>query len=445
MARASLTETERQKIKDSLNATRERRKNQTIRVFEFKVNCHHTSKETFAKMHEYFKQAKWIKNDMLAWSELCEENSIFNYTYLNHKTITRKDKDGNSLEEKISLPVWYHRALINQTKQEIVSLSKAKAKSNKVGRLKFKSEVNCIPIITGGCRIVDRTHVTIPGFRNLKVYGLDQLDKIGNYEIADGKLLRKTSGFYIHLSICIDKKQNYSKKKYKEVGLDFGIKDNIVTSDGEKFNCRVQESEQLKFLQKQLHRKQKGSKHYYKLINQIKREYEHLSNKKKDASNKLMHHLLENYDMVYFQDEQISKWKTVKHSKKTNHRLNNLSFGKQIQSSYLGRVKAKLVSLEGVSSFKIDRFCPTTKLCPNCGMLNNVFLNERTYHCDCGYVMDRDVHAAKNVKMFGSTKRAECLEQAFVESLASVRLDFQSCKSRCRSENKEDSSLKAGV
>ena len=58
-----------------------------------------------------------------------------------------------------------------------------------------------------------------------------------------------------------------------------------------------------------------------------------------------------------------------------------------------------------------------------CGSLNTgITLSDRVYRCDCGYQFDRDIHAAKNVKLFGSTKRAECLEQASVETLASVAL-----------------------
>jgi transposase len=425
MARKQLSEEERQKIKDSLNATRERRKAQTIKVIELKVNCHQTSKETFAKMDNCFKQAKWIENDMLAWSEKCDENNVFKYEYLDHKVIQRKDKDGNFIAENIDMPVYFHRALVKQVKQDIMNLSKAKKKGNKVGRLKFKSEVNCIPIITGGVRIIDNSHITIPGFSKLKVYGLDQLKKFENYEIADGRFVRKVSGFYVKVSVCVEKKNNIQKKNYKEVGLDFGIKDNIITSDGEKFNCNVQESEQLKFLQKQLHRKQKGSKRYYKLLKQIKCEYEHLSNKKADETNKLISYFLKNYDIVYFQDENISEWKKKKHSKKTGKKC-GFSFSRQVQSSYLGRVKAKLVSLENDKSFKISKWSPTTKFCPNCGALNKIGLNERTYVCDCGYSFDRDVHAAKNVKLFGSTKRAECLEQASVETLASAALEVNS-------------------
>ena len=87
-------------------------------------------------------------------------------------------------------------------------------------------------------------------------------------------------------------------------------------------------------------------------------------------------------------------------------------------------MKAKLVELQKTDrSFEISKWSPSTKFCPNCGSLNRgITLNDRFYKCDCGYEFDRDVHAAKNVKLFGSTKRAECLEQTSVESLVSMAL-----------------------
>lgn len=161
-------------------------------------------------------------------------------------------------------------------------------------------------------------------------------------------------------------------------------------------------------------------------MKQIRCEYEHLSNKKADETNKLIHYLTKSYDIIYFQDESISEWKRKKCSKRTGKKASCFSFGRQVQSSYLRRVKAKLVSLENDKSFKISKWSPTIKFCPNCGTLNKIGLDERTYHCDCGYSFDRDIHAAKNVKLFGLTKRAECLEQASVETLASAALEVNS-------------------
>ena len=415
MSRASVSLEERQKIKDSFKATRERRKTQVIKVLELKVNCHHTSKEIFKKLNDCFKQAKWVYNDMLNYGNV-EGNDIFKYEYLDHKTVTRLDKNGNKINEKVDLAVALHMAVVKQLKTNISNLSKAKKKGLKVGALKYVSEINSIPILSGYVKIKDKKHITIPSFKNLCVYGLDQLDKYKEYEIADGRLIRKASGFYIKISVCINKNEFKSEKIGKSVGLDFGIRKNITTSDGEKFNCNVQESEQLKFLQRKLAKKQKGSKRYYRLLNQIRREHEHLSNKKTDEANKLVHYLKTNYDVIYFQDEQITNWKKKKRNKKNGKVNNRLSFGKQIQHSYLGRVKSKLISLEKEGkSFMFSKWKATTKFCPNCGCLNDIG-EEETYVCKCGYTMDRDVHAARNALMFGSTKRAEWLEQPSAET-----------------------------
>ena len=436
MSKTSISLEERQKIKDSLKATKERRKTQMLKVFELKVNCHHTSKETFKKLNDCFKQAKWVYNNMLNYGNV-EGNDIFKYEYLDHKTITRLDKDGNKINEKVDLAVVFHRAIVKQLKTNISNLSKAKKKGLNVGALKYVSEINSIPIITGFIKIKDKKHIIIPSFKNLCVYGLEQLNKYKDYEIADGRLIRKASGIYIKISVCINKNEFKSEKIGKSVGLDFGIRKNITTSDGEKFSCNVPESEQLKFLQKQLHRKKEGSKRYYRLLNQIRREYEHLSNKKTDEANKLVHYLKTNYDVIYFQDEQIANWKKRKRNKKTGKINNRLSFGKKIQSSYLGRVKEKLISLEKEDkSFKISKWKATTKFCPNCGCLNDIGDSE-TYTCECGYTMDRDIHASKNILMFGSTKRAECLEQASAERSASglKSYDFDlSCLDEAKTE-----------
>jgi len=342
------------------------------------------------------------------------------------------DKDRNQIFNIITLPSYLHRGIIQQVKQDIKNLSSSKKHGNKTGALKYKSECRCIPIISGGVKIKNNNTITIPGFSKLKVYGLRQITSLDNYELANANIVKKASGIYIHISVCISKESR--QLTYKSVGLDFGIKDNIVTSDGEKFNCNVQESEYLKYLQRQLHKKQKGSKRYYKLLNQIQKEYEHIANKKNDACNKLMHYLLTTYDTIYFQDEQISNWKKRKKKKRFN-------FGKVIQNSYLGRIKAKLVSLENVRSFKIDKWQPTTKLCPECGTLNALTLNDRIYSCACGYECDRDIHAARNVKYIGVVKRNECLEQASAETLPSCFVKcFNKTKSSQRSEN-EDSNL----
>lgn len=393
-------------IQKGLLELKARRKTQQIKVYELKVNVHSTSKEDFAKFNSMFVQAKWVVNDCIA------SEDIFTYKYNEHKKIVNFDKNGNKVERTINLNSGIHQDIIRQIKQDIVNLSKKKKKGGKVGKLKFKRQVSTINL--RDLKVLNSKTVSIPGFRKLKVYGLEQFINIPEFEIASPKLVRKASGIYLKVPVCIPKGSSKRKSTNKEVGLDFGIKDNIATSDGEKFNCSVQETEYLKFLQRKLYKKQKNSKRYYKCLNQLQKEYEHLTNKKNDDSNKLIAYLLKNYDVIYFQDEQISKWRKF-----------NKGFARNIQHSYLGRVKAKLIELQKTGrSFEISKWSPSTKFCPQCGSLNDgIRLSDRIFKCSCGYQFDRDVHAAKNVKLFGSTKRAECLEQASAETLVTMALE----------------------
>ena len=342
-------------------------------------------------------------------------DDIFKYEYKDHRIIKNFDKNKNLVERKLDINTAVHQTIVTKVKQDILNLSKAKQKGRKVGKLRFRRNCNCIPLRTGMVKVINSKTISIPSFRKLKVYGLEQFVNIPDFEIADAKIVRKASEIYIKVSVYIPKSSLVREQTRREVGLDFGIKDNITTSDGEKFNCSVQETDYLKFLQRKLVRKQKGSKRYCKCLNQIQKEYEHLTNKRNDDSNKLISYLLKNYDVIYFQDEQISKW-----------RMFNPAFARNIQHSYLGRIKAKLVTLEKSGrSFEISKWSPSTKFCPNCGSLNRgITLSDRIFKCDCGYEFDRDVHAARNVKLFGSTKRAECLEQASAETLSSTALNI---------------------
>ena len=394
------------KIRASMSATKARRQTQVCRVFELKVSIRHNPKETFYKLAQCFKEAKWVINDMLALSKHNPDNSMFDYKYTEHKDVIHYDKDKNPITDTVSLPSVLHRATVAQKKTDIINLSKAKNKGLKVGALKFKSEVNCLPIITGFTQILDGCRITIPGFRKLRVQGLDQLHQFEKFELADAKLIRKASGYYVKISVMLPKEKRIPT--HRNVGLDFGIKDSITTSYGDKYKCNVRETDRLKFLSRKLNRRgkkknEKGSKLYYRCLRQLKREYEHIANVRKDMANKIYHKLVTDYDVIYFQDEQIKNW-------------HKGLFGKQVQASCLGTLKKRLVALEASGrSFKISKWEPTTKLCPVCGCINHPTLADRIYKCGCGYTMDRDTHSARVVLMIGSSKRAECLEQASPE------------------------------
>ena len=406
---AQRSEQTKARIKASMAETHARRATQVCRVFELKVSVRHNPKDVFTKLAQCFKEAKWVVNDMLSLSNKGEDASLFDYKYTEHKNVIHYDKDKNPITDTISLPSVLHRATVAQKRTDIVNLAKAKKKGIKVGALKFKSEVNCLPIITGYTQILDGCRITIPGFRRLRVHGINQLQQFEKFEIADAKLVRKASGYYVKISVMLPKERR--NPTHKNVGLDFGIKDSITTSYGDKYKCDVRETDYLKFLSRKLNKRdirkgEKKSRRYCRCMRQLKREYEKLVAKKKDMANKIYHKLTTDYDVIYFQDEQIKGWQKG-------------LFGKSVQSSCLGALKQRLVTLEASGrSFKISKWEPTTKLCPVCGTINHPTLADRIYKCSCGYTMDRDTHSARVVLMIGSSKRAECLEQASAEGVA---------------------------
>ena len=108
-------------------------------------------------------------------------------------------------------------------------------------------------------------------------------------ELANANLVKKADGYYLKVT-CFINKENFKEKEKngKEIGLDFGIKSNVTTSEGEKLDVCVEESERLKKLQRKLQKRVKGSNNRYKTVKLIQREYLKLSNKKKDKANKIV-------------------------------------------------------------------------------------------------------------------------------------------------------------
>lgn len=254
---------------------------------------------------------------------------------------------------------------------------------------KFRSEYNCIPLkqygITHRFSKKNPNKIAVQGiFRQLLVRGTKQIPFELNPDFANANLVKKPDGYYIHLTAFIDKDKLPKKASNgKEIGIDFGCTDTLTFSDGQKVNVQIEESERMKRLQTKLNIHQKTrSNNRNKTINKIRREYQKITNKKRNTANQICSKL-KNYNLVVIQDEQLKNWHKGKHSKKVQH-------------SCMGTFKAKLQQYPNV--VVLDRFIPTTKLCTHCGKKHNELkLWNRIFKCDCGIEIDRDVHAAQNM------------------------------------------------
>ena len=365
------------KIKESSKATRERRANMDCRVFSVKIQENKLSKAKLEKLQRCFLEAKWFYNAILATETLTLEDT---------SSVQVKVKDAFEEREIKCLSSHMKQSVADSVKTNVSNLSKAKKHGLKVGGLKFKKECNEINLkqFNKTYKLKSKNKINIQNIGVLVVNGLEQIN-IDEVEFANAKLVQKPSGFYIHLTVY-SQKQPQSNVEKEVLGVDMGIKDQLIFSNGVKVNFYLEESEQLKGLMRKLSRQTKGSNQYKQTLHRIKKIFEHQNNKKNDVVNKLDSVLSENY-IVCFQDELLRQWKR----KKSKRRF---SFGRKVQHGILGRVKDKLK--HNPSNAMLKSSVPTTQTCPKCGCLTKHGLDKRSYHCShCGFENpDRDIHSA---------------------------------------------------
>ena len=210
-----------------------------------------------------------------------------------------------------------------------------KNKKQKHGNLRFKSELTCIPLKQYGItyKFKSQNKIKIQGIHDdIRINGGKQLEFVD--EFANANLIQKPNGYYIQITTYTNKSKENNKQNNnnKEVGLDFGIKTNITTSEGEKIDVSVEESERLKKLQREMFRRTKGSNNRYKTIRLLKKEYQCISNQKKNKVNQFVHKFRQ-YSTIVIQDEQIANW----------HKQKGMS--KIVQHSCMGLIKSKLRQL----------------------------------------------------------------------------------------------------
>ena len=376
------------KIAQTRQVTAKRRQLQAAKTYQLKIVENKLSVKQKVALDQVFLQAKWYTNDVI---NHLKNGKLGEYVSSVKAVDVRLGSDSGEYETRklTQLSAQAKQAIVSRVGDCLSALKALKSKGNRVGRLRYTKEVKSLPLKQYGNthKIVDENTVHIVKIGQVKVKGLQQIPQ--DAEFATATLNHKPDGYYVHLTVFIPVVVDFGWESRPDIGIDLGIKDTLITSEGRKHHVRVEISSRLKGLQRKLARQRKGSQNYIKTVNAIRREYQKISNVKNDHANKIVHELLSTSGIVYMQDEMVHNW----HSG---------LFGKQVQVSILGRLKAKLSRHPRVCV--INKKCATTQLCPNCGALNKHTLDKRVYHCSCGYSEDRDIHSAKNMLVFGMDK-----------------------------------------
>ena len=217
--------------------------------------------------------------------------------------------------------------------------------------------------------------------------------------IRSATVSRTKSGNYF-LSILVDISQDeLIKFRHTKqcVGIDLGVKDFVITSDGEVFENKhffKKKEKKVKRLQRQLSRKQKGSHNREKQRVRIAKAFERLTNQKDAYIHLVVNTLLSLYDLVCMEDLNVQGM------------LKNHKLAKAIQEIGFYKFKQMLIDKASVNEKQVilvDRFYPSSKTCHKCGYVKkDLTLSEREWVCSiCGEHLERDINAAINILIEG--------------------------------------------
>ena len=205
--------------------------------------------------------------------------------------------------------------------------------------------------------------------------------------------LNKEPNGKFYLSVLIDKPLRQVPQSSSMVGLDLGIKDFAVTSDGqviENFHFKKNEESRLKRLQRQISKKVVGSKNREKARLRFAKLNEKIRNRKLNFLHDVTNHLIDENQVIVMEDLNV---KGMVRNHKLAESISEVNWGE------FRRILTYKAAWHGRQLVFIDRFYPSSKRCNHCGYIyKELTLKDRQWVCpECGSLIDRDYNAALNI------------------------------------------------
>ena len=256
-------------------------------------------------------------------------------------------------------------------------------------RQSYKSKCNGNTI-----KVLDGKHIRLPKLGAVRCAVSKQVQG----RILSATVSRDPSGKYFVALCCTDVDIPMLPPTGSKVGVDIGVKDLAIVSDGAKYDNPknyYKSQQKLARLQRQLSRKAKGSNNRKKAQLKVARLHEHIANQRKDAIHKMTSELVAKHDIICLEDLNA---KGILRNHKMAKAVSDASFGEiRRQLEYKAAWHGKTVKF-------VSRWYPSSQLCHCCGQQNPLVkdLSIRTWVCPCcGAEHDRDINAAINIKEEG--------------------------------------------
>ena len=345
-------------------------------------------KEQVELLSKHFGACRFVFNRYLNSRKetYLEEKKSLNY-YDNANDLTKLKKE----EEFLWLKEINSQSLQSSLRNLDTAYNKFFRKQTKFPRFKSKYDKQSFTIpqfVT-----IEEGKLWIPKFKK----GIE----VNLHRKIEGKILfatisKSTTGNY-YVSITCEVEYFPFEKTNSQVGIDTGIKDLAILSDGKVYeNVKTLKSnlKKLKYEQRQLSKKTKGSNSRLKQKSKLARVHEKVTNIRKDYLHKVSTEIIKNHDVICIEDLAV---KNMMKNHKLAQAFSDVSLGAfYTMLEYKANWNDKAV-------VKIDRFFPSSKCCSNCGWIKqDLTLAIREWTCEsCGEHHDRDFNASINIKKQG--------------------------------------------
>lgn len=307
------------------------------------------------------------------------------FKQIKEKYIWMKDVDSNALLCSYrDLESAYNNFFSKRTK-----FPKFKNKKDKNTYRNGRSKIKIKNIIKGNK--IKLSKIGLVNFKSNYDFQNLGIQKVYNITVERSK----TNKYYA--SICCDVNIPEYKHTGEIIGIDLGIKDLVIDSNGNIYKnpkYQIKAENKIKHLNRLYSKKNKGSKNQEKARLKLAIAYEKLSNKRKDNLNKITTKLIKENDVICIENLNVKGMTKNHHLAKAIH---DSSFGTLIN---MLKYKAKWNNIQII---EIGQFYPSSKLCHCCGYVKkDLTLNDREWTCpNCGKHLYRDVNAAINIKNEG--------------------------------------------
>ena len=345
---------------------------------------------------------RWLYNYSL---NLTQENYkqtqkfLFGYDLRRNLPNLKKQEETKWLKNVDSTCLQASVMNLDNALSNFINSKNGKRKGPKVGFPKYKKRSNKqsskFTSNHDTCKVdYENQKIKIP---KLKTW-INFANEISDDQIPDGKLQSITISknpaghYFASLLYKVEKKPiNYIPNPEKCIGIDFGLKTFITTSNGEKIDspkAYKKSQKRLARLQRAHSRKKTNSKNREKSRLRLAKQHEKVVNQRKDFNHKTSRKLVNEHDFIFIEDLNIKGM-----SKLYGKQVNDVAWAQLVSFMNYKAIK------EGTFVFKINRYFPSTQLCSNCGYQNKeLTLADRKWVCPhCNTYHDRDVNAAINI------------------------------------------------